>query len=289
MKKIEDVLNSWKNLIDKSLKYYLTPKSKDFNQQIYDAMIYSVFPGGKRIRPILTLASAKACGLPEKDVLPAACAIEIVHSYSLIHDDLPSMDNAPLRRGKPTVHKKFNEGLAVLAGDALLTKAFELCSDNAKNTKVKPAQAIKAISALARAAGDVGMIGGQVADTFGAHKNLDRKKRERLLDYIHTHKTGDLIEVSVLLGGILAGVNEKKLKALKSYGRKIGLAFQVVDDIFDSEEDADKLTYPNFYGLDNSRKLACQLISDAKKELKLFGPKANILSSLADFVIQRKS
>jgi geranylgeranyl diphosphate synthase type II len=196
---------------------------------IYDAMRYSLFAGGKRVRPILTLLSAKICGLKYIDVMPAACAMEMIHTYSLIHDDLPAMDDDDLRRGKPTSHKKFGEAVAILAGDALLTKAFETALLCGKNKKIKPASVIAAVSEMADGAGVKGMIGGQVVDITSEGKKISNKT----LSYLHRCKTGALIRASVVMGALLSGADSKQVSLFRSFGEKIGLAFQIVDDVLD--------------------------------------------------------
>jgi len=274
--KIKRVIENWKKLVNKNLRKYFSVNKPLIPKELHKAMLYAVFPGGKRIRPILAMASAYACGLSIKKILPVACAIELIHSYSLVHDDLPSMDNDDFRRNKPTVHKKFSEGLAILVGDALLTKAFEIAK---RNTKI--------IKLLSNASGAEGMVGGQVADTFTDFKKLNKKQKEKMLEYIHSNKTGKLIQASIVSAGILANVSSKKLNALKKFGMKIGLAFQIVDDIFD--KDKDKLTYPMVYGENKTIKKAENLIKSAKKEIEIFGKRKWILTELADYVIKRKN
>ena len=235
------------------------------------AMRYSLEAGGKRLRPALVLAAAQACGLEQDAVLPAACAIEMVHTYSLIHDDLPAMDNAARRRGKPSSHKVYGEACAILAGDALLTCAFEVCAQNAALKKVGPARTCAALAVLARAAGACGMVGGQVSDIFAegilrgesvrAEKlaaegsAIGKKKpawfllpagntepsRENVLEYIHRHKTGALLCAAVEMGSLLAGAKGRQLDALRAYGQETGMAFQIVDDILDVAADRKKL------------------------------------------------
>jgi len=274
--KIKRVIENWKKLVNKNLRKYFSVNKPLIPKELHKAMLYAVFPGGKRIRPILAMASAYACGLSIKKILPVACAIELIHSYSLVHDDLPSMDNDDFRRNKPTVHKKFSEGLAILVGDALLTKAFEIAK---RNTKI--------IKLLSNASGAEGMVGGQVADTFTDFKKLNKKQKEKMLEYIHSNKTGKLIQASIVSAGILANVSSKKLNALKKFGMKIGLAFQIVDDIFD--KDKDKLTYPMVYGENKTIRKAESLIKSAKKEIEIFGKRKWILTELADYVIKRKN
>lgn len=258
-------------LIDAALGSYL-PGENEYPREIHKAMRYSIFTGGKRVRPILTLASCEACGGNIKEAMVAACAVEIVHTYSLIHDDLPAMDDDDYRRGKPTCHKKFGEGIAVLAGDALLTYAFELLTrgrDPAVNNEI--------IMSLAEAIGSNGMIGGQVVDI---HNQVDPDLPT--LTYINAHKTGALISASCKIGALAAKAPKKKIDALRRYGEYIGFTFQVVDDILDKEGLALAL------GVDGARREAARLITKAHKELEIFGRKAKPLSELAHFILNRK-
>ncbi len=268
---IAEYLKSRKKMVDEALDTYL-PRESDYPRVIHKAMRYAVFTGGKRVRPILVLASCEACGGKVRSALPAACAIEMVHAYSLVHDDLPAMDDDDYRRGKLTCHKKYNEGVAILAGDALLTYAMELiaCGDDPKvNNAV--------IKTVAEAIGTYGMIGGQVVD-------IDNRQDADLptLTYINAHKTGALIAASCKVGGIAAGASNQKVRALERYGEYIGFTFQVIDDILDKEGFALAL------GVSGAKKEAARLISKAKKELKIFGRRAKPLRDLADFILTRK-
>ncbi|MDH5662193.1 MAG: polyprenyl synthetase family protein, partial [Elusimicrobiota bacterium] len=236
---------------------------------IHQAMRYAVFGKGKRLRPVLLIAAAEACGGKASDVLPAACAIEMIHSYSLIHDDLPAIDDDDYRRGKLSCHKKFGEAMAILAGDALLTRAFEVLSrmrfpkDGARQAKV--------IARITQAIGTEGMLGGQVEDIqfLSSRTQAETKKR---LGYIHSHKTGALINVTLKVGAILAGASRGELKALDKYGKNFGLAFQITDDMLDKKEEKE-LTYPRIYGLKGSREKVKSLVRDANLQLKIFGRK----------------
>ncbi len=270
----------------------LLPEPKGLDQSVCEAMRYSVFAGGKRIRPILLLAANELCGGETADALPAACAMEMIHTYSLIHDDLPAMDNGQLRRGKPTTHRKFGEAIALLAGDALLTLAFEvlcLCPERV---------VAKLVHELARAAGTMGMVGGQVADIEWAGKEMEFPT----LEYIHSHKTGALITAAVRMGAIIGGADEATLKSLTGYGHCLGLAFQISDDIIDVESDSSitgkdsgtdaalsKATYPRFFGVAESRRRCLSLGGQAKEYLEDFGTRAEILKSIADLVGNRKA
>jgi geranylgeranyl diphosphate synthase type II len=260
---------------------------------IHRAMRYSLFAGGKRIRPALCLAAAAACGGDEADALPLACAVECIHTYSLIHDDLPAMDNDDYRRGKLTNHKVFGEGIAVLAGDALLTEAFEIAA-RCKGWPRYSHQTL--ILELARAAGSLQLIAGQVADLESEGARISAQR----LRYIHERKTSALICCSVRLGGMSANCAPAQLRALTSFGSNVGLAFQVIDDILDVTQTSEKLgktagkdsqaqkaTYPSIVGLEPSRKIAAQLTQRAFNALKHFKGKAVALEALADFLLRR--
>jgi geranylgeranyl diphosphate synthase type II len=260
---------------------------------IHRAMRYSLFAGGKRIRPALCLAAAAACGGDEVDALPLACAVECIHTYSLIHDDLPAMDNDDYRRGKLTNHKVFGEGIAVLAGDALLTEAFEIAAQ-CKGWPRYSHQRI--ILELARGAGSQQLIAGQVADLEGEGNKISA----RHLRYIHERKTSALLCCSVRLGGMSANCPIAQLKALTEFGYHVGLAFQVIDDILDVTQTSEKLgktagkdskaqkaTYPSIVGLERSRRIAEQLTQRAFDSLKVFRGKALALEALAGFLLRR--
>ena len=260
---------------------------------IHKAMCYSLFAGGKRMRPALCLAAAAACGGREADALPLACAVECIHTYSLIHDDLPAMDNDDFRRGKPTNHKVFGEGIAVLAGDALLTQAFEIAAQ-AKGWPRYPHQ--KIILEIARAAGSLQLVAGQVADLEGEGKKLSVDE----LRYIHERKTSALLCCAVRLGGMSANCTTAQLCALTDFGYHVGLAFQVIDDILDVTQTSEQLgktagkdtrsqkaTYPAIVGLEKSRKIAENLTAKAFAVLKTFKGRAVALEALAEFLLKR--
>jgi geranylgeranyl diphosphate synthase, type II len=278
--------------VNKALDTFL-PKESVKPATIHKAMRYSLFAGGKRMRPALCLAAAEACGGSAKDAMPLACAVECIHTYSLIHDDLPAMDNDDFRRGKPTNHKVFGEGIAVLAGDALLTQAFEVAA-KAKGWPRYSHQQI--ILELAHASGSLQLIAGQVADLEGEGK----KTSEAQLKYIHERKTSALLCCSVRLGGMSANCTSAQLKALTDFGYNVGLAFQVIDDILDvtqtseqlgktagKDTAAQKATYPSIVGLDKSRKIAEQLTARAFASLKVFKGKAQALEGLAEYLLKR--
>lgn len=295
---IKAYLKEKKELVDSFLGSYfsapLTPKI------LYDSMIYSLSAGGKRIRPVLCLASYEACGGKSEDVIPYASALEFIHTYSLIHDDLPAMDNDDLRRGKPTNHKVFGEGMAILAGDGLLTEAFYMLSNNINQPSAishQPSAILRVIREIAIAAGAHGMVGGQAQDLLSEDAEPDAKT----LAFIHSHKTAALITVSVRSGGILANCSGDELFRLTKYGENIGLAFQVIDDILDvegetevlgkpkgSDEKKKKMTYPKLYGIEKSREKARELINGAIEALEIFDEKAEPLRAIARYMLERK-
>jgi geranylgeranyl diphosphate synthase, type II len=269
------------------------PKAKTKPSTIHTAMRYSLFAGGKRLRPVLCLAAAEACGGSWDAAMPAACAVECIHTYSLIHDDLPAMDNDDFRRGKPTNHKVFGEGIAILAGDGLLTQAFEVLVQ-AKETKRYSHRAM--LMELARAAGSLQLIAGQVADLEGEGKKISEKD----LRYIHEGKTSALLRCSVMLGGMSANCSQGRLEALSDFGYHVGLAFQVIDDILDVTQTteqlgktagkdvaAQKATYPSIVGLEKSRAIAKKLTAKAYDALKPFKGKAVALEALAKYLLER--
>ena len=292
---IEEFLNERKALINKTLELMVAPENT-FPPSIHKAVRYSLLDGGKRIRPILTLCAYDLIAGNYQAVLPFACGIEMIHTYSLIHDDLPAMDNSDFRRGRPSNHKVFGEALAILAGDALLTMAFDVMTDAARHDSLKPAFLLKAVREIARAAGLQGMIGGQTIDieTQGLHFDLP------LLEYIHTHKTGALIVAALRAGAVLGEAQEEHLDALTRYGRCIGLAFQITDDILDIEGTkatmgkttgldslADKATYPKLLGLEESRRRTAELTAKAEDALTIFGDKAEPLNKIACLIGRR--
>lgn len=268
-----------------------------YPETLYESMRYSLFAGGKRLRPILCLATCELFGGLVAMAMPTACALEVIHTMSLIHDDLPAMDNDDYRRGKLTNHKVFGEDIAILSGDALLTYAFEHIAEQTR--EVPPERVLKVIARLARAVGAAGLVGGQVVDLESeGQANLSLET----LNFIHTHKTGALLEVSVLSGAILAGATEADLQRLSHYAQNIGLAFQIIDDVLDitaTQEElgktagkdlqAQKLTYPSLWGVEESRRQARQLIESAKAELIPFGERAKPLLAIADYITARSN
>jgi geranylgeranyl diphosphate synthase type II len=279
-------------LIDRALDRFL-PRATTKPPTIHKAMRYSLFAGGKRLRPALTLAAAEACGGDVQTALPAACAVECIHTYSLIHDDLPCMDDDDLRRGRPTSHKVFGEGIAVLTGDGLLTIAFEILAQAVETPRYKMAALIRE---LAEASGSRWLIGGQVADLEGEGKKVNGNE----LKYIHRCKTAALLTASIRLGAMSANVSAARLKNLTDFGQSLGLAFQVIDDILDVTQTTEKLgktagkdvaatkaTYPAIFGLERSREEAHRLTASAHAALKPFGKNGATLRAFADYLLSR--
>ncbi len=287
-------------LVDAAMERLLAP-TPDLPESIRKAMRYSLFAGGKRLRPTLVLEAAECCGLNAKKALKTAAALEMIHTYSLIHDDLPAMDDDDLRRGKPTNHTVFGEAMAILAGDGLLTKAFEAAAENAADLKLKGREAAELIRLIAHGAGAEGMVGGQVADLAaeGLSKKLTKAAAAKMLESVHRRKTGALIVASLDAGAVLAGASDAKREALRSYGACIGLAFQIADDVLDvvgdkrklgkrgSDRANDKLTYASLYGVAGARAKARALVEMAHANLETFGRKAETLHELADYIIER--
>jgi len=295
-----DLKTYLKNLaeqVDEALLSYLPPADQ-LPSSLHQAMHYSIFAGGKRIRPVLVLAACAAAGGDPARALPAACALEMVHTYSLVHDDLPAMDDDNFRRGRPTNHRVYGEATAILAGDALLTEAFILLSGSAAESGIAPAALLTLVHKLALAAGSNGMVGGQVVDMESEQKEIDLAT----LNYIHTRKTGALILAAVEAGALVAGASEKLQAGLRRYGEAIGLAFQVADDILDivgdqaelgkdvgSDQQRGKATYPALVGLGVARERAGELRDLALQALAPFGPEAEPLRQLARYVVARTS
>jgi len=289
---LERFLTSRTAAVNRTLDKFL-PSATTQPATIHRAMRYSLFAGGKRMRPALCLAAAAACSGSESAAMPLACAVECIHTYSLIHDDLPAMDNDDFRRGKPTNHKVFGDGIAVLAGDALLTQAFEIAAQCEGWPRYSHQEIVLE---LARASGSLQLIAGQVADLEGEGK----KTSARQLKYIHERKTSALLCCSVRLGGMSANCTAAQLQALTDFGYHVGLAFQVIDDILDVTQTSEKLgktagkdtkaqkaTYPSIVGLDKSRRIAAQLTKKAFGALKPFRGKAAALEALAEFLLKR--
>ncbi|APG26851.1 polyprenyl synthetase [Syntrophotalea acetylenivorans] len=292
---LKNYLKDRRQRIDAALDQYL-PAEDSLPERLHQAVRYSVFAGGKRLRPILMLAACEAVGGDTEKILPAACAMEMIHTYSLIHDDLPAMDDDDLRRGRPTCHKVYGEALAILAGDALLTEAFIQLSGMNGNTFQADDACRRATHIIARCAGSRGMVGGQVVDMESEGKEINLPT----LEYIHTHKTGALILASVQVGALLGGADEASYDALTRYAEASGLAFQVADDILDiigdqdllgkdvgSDEARGKATYPALLGLSVARNRARDLRDLALESLAGFGEAAEPLRQIAHYIVDR--
>jgi len=288
-------LKKQQDLINSALDQWL-PKPYGLSGPVSEAMRYSMMSGGKRVRPILLLAGAQAVRGGQEALLPAACALECIHTYSLIHDDLPAMDDDDLRRGRPTCHKVYGEAVAILAGDGLLTYSFELICKPELTQNISPSLLGKTVFLLAKAAGVSGMVGGQTADILMEGRPVDAET----LSFIHSHKTGALIGTSVEIGALLGEGNDEELNHLKRYGESLGLAFQIKDDLLDVEGDRkilgkpvgsddrnQKATYPALFGLKETRRRAQELLNQALSELELFDNSAEPLRAIARYVVER--
>jgi geranylgeranyl diphosphate synthase type II len=292
---LEEYIAAQVQAIDRVLDQWVPAGDVD-PASIHRAMRYSLFAGGKRIRPILAIAAGRAVSDSPENVEQAAATLELIHTYSLIHDDLPALDNDDLRRGRPTCHKVFGDAMAILAGDALLTLAFEVLS---RLESIDAGRKIRLVEELSRAAGTVGgMIGGQVNDIEGEGK----RPSALLLESIHRAKTGALLRASVRMGAIFAGATEEELAALSEYGEHIGLAFQIIDDVLDIEQSSEalgktagkdqaqrKITFPAVYGVERSREMAEQERLAAHVALHRFDDRADRLRQIADFIVLRKA
>ncbi len=295
---LKSYLNEQCARVDEALDRFL-PKETELPHTLHKAMRYSVFAGGKRVRPILVLAACEAVGGDTRSAIPAACAMEMTHTYSLIHDDLPAMDDDDFRRGNPTNHKVFGEAIAILAGDALLTEAFKLTSDRRFAAGCDPSGLLAVIHEIATCAGSGGMVGGQVIDMESeGRQDVDLPT----VQYIHTHKTGALIKASVVAGALLGGASGKKLAAITRYGEAAGLAFQIADDILDiegtteeigkdagSDQARGKATYPAVIGLAAAKEEALAMMDEALRSLETFGAEADPLREIARYIVQRNN
>ncbi len=294
---LKQYLAQKRDMVEGALEAYFRDSEKGPAARLFSAMKYSLFAGGKRLRPILCMAGAEAVGGDPDDVLPVACALELIHTYSLIHDDLPSMDDDDFRRGVPTNHKVFGEALAVLAGDGLLTEAFRWMSSQEVISSVSIEAALRVINLIATAAGCSGMVAGQAVDIESEGKEAD----QGLVEFIHRNKTGALISASVRAGAIMGGGDEAAIGAIGVYGDNIGLAFQISDDILDIEGDPGlmgkevgsdqkrgKITYPGVVGIHESRAIGERLVRDAVEALEPFGKAAQPLREIAWYIIKRK-
>ncbi|MEE9217471.1 MAG: farnesyl diphosphate synthase [Acidobacteriota bacterium] len=289
---IDERLDTWRLQINESLDRWL-PDETEAPPKLHRAMRYAVFPGGKRLRPVLVLASAELVGARNEVALPGACAVELVHTYSLVHDDLPALDNDEFRRGRPTLHRAFGEALAILAGDALLTCAVDILTTAPHQEHERR---LRALAVLVQAAGTGGMIGGQVDDLEASGTPSDPSHVES----IHRRKTAALMGASTRIGALLGGGSEDEIRALGRFGDSLGLAFQIVDDLLDLEGDeaevgkalrkdrcAGKLTFPVVWGAKSSRQKAHALVQEAKQSIEAWGTDARILRDIADRVLHR--
>lgn len=295
MMNLDDYIAERVTQIDAELDRYL-PAGERLPASLHQAMRYSIFAGGKRIRPLLMIAACEAVGGKMTNVLPAACAMEMIHTYSLIHDDLPAMDNDDYRRGRLTNHKIFGEAIAILAGDALLTQAFIVLATVDPGENISPAERLRVLKIIAAAAGSLGMVGGQVVDMESETKSVELP----IVEYIHTHKTGALILASLQVGAIIGGANSQAFAALTRYGECAGLAFQIADDILDivgeqsllgkdvgSDVHRGKATYPALLGLAESRRRAEELRDLAIDALAALGTESEPLRALVSFIVDR--
>ncbi|MFZ2446577.1 MAG: polyprenyl synthetase family protein [Syntrophobacteraceae bacterium] len=293
---LKSYLAERKQLIDSALER-IFPVASGLQKRVIEAARYSLFAGGKRLRPILCLAAADVAGGPLEPVMPAACALEMIHTYSLIHDDLPAMDNDDFRRGVPTNHKVYGEAIAVLAGDALVTEAFEFLAA-CRHDGVGAEKVLDVISITVKAAGYRGMIGGQVIDLECENRKVDLAT----VEYMHIHKTGALLSASLEIGAILGGGDDDLVKAMRSFGHHLGLAFQITDDLLDVEGDAavmgkkpgsdvakNKMTYPALLGLAQSRQAARDHVERAVEALESFRETAEPLRAIARYLLVRKA
>jgi geranylgeranyl diphosphate synthase type II len=282
-------------LVNEALEKLL-PSADRYPSRVHEAMRYSLFAGGKRLRPILVLAAFEAVGGVGNGALNTACAFECIHTYSLIHDDLPAMDDDDLRRGKPTSHKEFDEATAILAGDALLTIAFQMMAESSLKA-VDKERLLRVVFEVAHAAGSLGMIGGQMADIEAEGTDVSLPE----LQQIHILKTGTLMLSAIRCGAILGGASEADFKALDSYGKSIGLAFQIADDILDvqgttaelgksagADEKRGKATYPAHLGVEESKRRAAELVERAVSSLESFDERAEPLREIASYITERK-
>jgi geranylgeranyl diphosphate synthase type II len=292
---VERYLAERRAMVEAALERALEPAA-EVPPRLHEAMRYAVFSGGKRVRPVLSLMACEAAGGAPERALPFACALELIHTYSLVHDDLPAMDDDELRRGRPTVHVAFDEALAILAGDALLTEAFRLAAAGALAAGLEPARALGVVAAIAVAAGAGGMVGGQVADLEAEGVVAD----EALVASIHRRKTAALIAAAIDAGAVAGGASDDDLRALNAYGAALGLAFQVADDLLDAtastsvtgkREGGDaahgKATYPAVLGIDGARRVARELLARCLDALAPLGNRAEPLRALATFIVER--
>jgi len=294
---IADYLEQKRLEVDRFLDF-VSPPAAVAPTTLHESMRYSLMAGGKRVRPILTIAAAEALDQTPPGLMAVACSLEFIHTYSLIHDDLPSMDNDDFRRGKPTNHKVYGEAMAILAGDALLTMAFDLISRPDLMKGCDPVRQVRIIQELAFGSGNLGMVGGQVLDIQAENKDIDLST----LQNIHKHKTGMLIRAAVRMGAIAAGASDRQLDDMTGYAEDIGLAFQIADDVLNvtgtreelgknpnTDAERGKKTYPTFYGVDGAKTLADECVARAITRLSSFGPSADPLREIARYITARKN
>lgn len=294
---IHQYLEHQRQRVDRFLEHSLPDSLRD-PDILYESMRYSLLGGGKRVRPILTIAAAQALGYDNDAMLPFAASLEFVHTYSLIHDDLPAMDDDDYRRGRLTNHKVYGDGMAILAGDALLTMAFELCSQEESRLGLSASQQLHIVRELAFGSGHQGMVGGQVMDIQAENQEVELAHLQK----IHSHKTGQLIRAAVRIGGIIGGASSRQLESLTGYAEDIGLAFQIADDVLDmvgtreelgkdagADEKRGKQTYPSFFGIDGARQLGEECVQRAISRLEGFDHQADPLRHIATYIVQRKS
>jgi len=294
---IKEYLEQKRHDVDRFLDSVM-PSATTPPTALHESIRYSLMAGGKRVRPILAIAAAEAVGQPAPGLMPIACSLELIHTYSLIHDDLPAMDNDDFRRGRPTNHKVYGDAMAILAGDALLTMAFDLCTRPDLMKGCDPARQVRLMQELAYGSGNVGMVGGQVLDIQAENKDIDLAT----LQNIHKHKTGMLIRAAVRMGALAAGANDRQLDDLTSYAENVGLAFQIADDVLNvtgtreelgknpnTDAERGKKTYPTFYGTEGARTLADDCVARAIARLSSFSPAADPLRELARYITARKN
>jgi geranylgeranyl diphosphate synthase type II len=290
-------LQKHRNYVNRTLEAYL-PQVRGPAFRVVEAMHYSLFAGGKRLRPILCLAGAEAVGGDASEAMPVACALEMIHTYSLIHDDLPAMDDDDLRRGQPTCHKKFDEATAILAGDGLLTEAFRIVADAAPKFAGREAVLLEVLQLVAQAAGYQGMVGGQMLDLMAEGRKITHKE----LETVHRMKTGALLTAAVRSGALVGGGSRQEVTQLTNYGEKFGLAFQITDDILDVEGDAremgkavggdakrQKATYPSLLGPEQAKTWARKVVESAVADLEPLGERAAPLQELARYLLVRRT
>jgi geranylgeranyl diphosphate synthase, type II len=294
---IKDYLEQKRLEVDRFLDA-LTPSPATPPITLHESMRYSLLGGGKRVRPILAIAAAEALGTSSPGLMAVACSLELIHTYSLIHDDLPSMDNDDFRRGKPTNHKVYGEAIAILAGDALLTMAFDVITRPELMKGCEPVRQVRILQELAFGSGNMGMVGGQVFDIQAEHQDIDLNA----LQNIHRHKTGMLIRAAVRMGAIAAGASDRQLDDMTSYAEDIGLAFQIADDVLNvtgtreelgknpnTDAERGKKTYPTFYGVEGAKRLADECAARAIGRLTSFGSSADPLRDLARYITARNN